>query len=293
MLCLTTLKMGNTIVIRSFANTQQRYAMISALRPVRNCVYFSTSKGTCLKNQQGCLQNMQHSNISYFSPHNYVKADNMREFSMTCVLAKGKDRGKDKKKQKPIHIDYNEMSQVLDVDKLTAQFEKTIDILKNDFIKHLSLRSSIGAIEELTVKFEGKDYMLQELAQISRKPKIIVLNVSTFPQAIPDILKSLQKNQMNLNPQQEGTTLYVPIPKVTKEYRETLSKNAKSFYVKCCNNIRDVRNKEIKTLKSKPNLAKDLIFRIETYIDALSHQYMGMAEEMLETKTKELLGDSD
>lgn len=205
--------MGNTIVMRFFDNTQQRNAMSFALRPTKNYDYFSTYKRTYLKNQQRCLQDMQHSNISCFSLYNYIKADNVREFSMTCILAKSKDRGKDKKKQKSVHIDYNEMSQVLDVDKLTAQFEKTIDILKNDFIKHLSVRSSIGAIEELTVKFEGKDYTLQELAQISRKPKLIVFNVSTFPQAIPDILKSLQKNQMNLNPQQDGTTLYVPIPK--------------------------------------------------------------------------------
>nr|XP_012229074.1 PREDICTED: ribosome-recycling factor, mitochondrial [Linepithema humile] len=292
---VTIEKMGN-IGILFTANIQLKsYAIISALRPMKNYLHhFALTEGIYyVKKQPRSLQVIQHCDISNFSFCNCVKMTNVRNFSVTCVLAKGKDRGKDKKKQKVQHIDYNEMEQVIDVKKLTSQFEKTIEILKNDFVKNLSVRSSMGAIENLSVKFEGKDYTLQELAQISRKPKLVVLNVSSFPQAIPDILKSLMKNQMKLNPQQDGTTIYIPTPKVTKEHRETLSKNAKNFYVKCCENIREIRNKQIKTVKQKEKLAKDLAFRIENYIDILSHQYTSEAEEMLEVKQKELLGDSE
>lgn len=55
---------------------------------------------------------------------------------------------------------------------------------------------------------------MQELAQIVRKnPKLIVINMGVFPQAIPAALEAISKSGMNLNPQQEGTTLYVPVPK--------------------------------------------------------------------------------
>ena len=37
-------------------------------------------------------------------------------------------------------------------------------------------------------------------------------------------MKTLQGSGMNLNPQQDGLRIYVPIPKVTKEYREKLVK---------------------------------------------------------------------
>ncbi|EFN75186.1 Ribosome-recycling factor, mitochondrial [Harpegnathos saltator] len=244
------------------------------------------------KSQQKCLNALYYHDISNYSPSTCTKLNN-RFFSITYTLAKAKDRGKDKKKQKVQHIDFNEMEEVIDVNKLTSQLDKAIEGLKNNFVKYLSIRSSVGALEELVVRFEDKDYTLQELAQISRKPKLIVLNISTFPQAIPNILNSLSKNQMNLNPQQDGTTVYVPIPKVTKEHRETLSKNAKGFYVKCCDNVRDIRNKQIKSLKREESLAKDLVFKIEGYIDALSQQYISKAEQLLETKQKELLGESE
>lgn len=199
----------------SFKILLRSYKIPAPLKPIINyssCV--SLNGGECFpKKQQRLLQTLQHRDISNYSPYICIKFDSARHFSVTCALPKAKDRGKDKKKQNVQHIDFNEMAQVFDVDKLTAQFDNTIEILKSDFVKYLSIRSSIGAVEELTVKFEDKDYTLQELAQINRKPKLIVLNVSTFPQAIPDILKSLTKNQMKLNPQQDGTTIYIPIPK--------------------------------------------------------------------------------
>lgn len=208
--------MGSITGTRVSLNILSRnYKIMSALRPMNNCLCrFSLSKEIYYpKSQQRFLHAFRYCDIPNCSPYIYIRIDNARYFSVTCILAKTKDRGKDKKKQKPQNIDFNEMEQIIDVNKLITQFEKTIDGLKNDFVKYLSVRSSIGAIEELSVKFEGKDYTLQELAQISRKPKLIVLSVSTFPQAIPDILKSLMKNQMKLNPQQDGTTIYVPVPK--------------------------------------------------------------------------------
>lgn len=286
--------MGSLIGIRFCNNQLRNYAMVLTLRPITSCIHHCLLNREMyyLENQQRFLRIAQHCDILNFSLANCLN-NNSRDFSMTCILAKGKDRGKDKKKSKSQHIDYHEMEQVINVDKLTSQLEKAIEIMKDDFAKYLSIRSTVGAIEELPVKFEGKDYTLQELAQISRKPKLIVLNISTFPQAIPDILKSLTKNQMNLNPQQDGTTVYVPIPKVTKEHRENLSKNAKSFYSKCCSNIRDIRNRQVKTVKNKEGLAKDIIFRMENYIDILSNQYVSKADQLLETKQKELLGDFD
>jgi len=192
---------------------QLRNISISVLKPLRNYSYYSSSnrKIYYFTSQQRIPQE---SHLRYdMSLCNHIKVTNARNFSLTCTLAKSKDRGKDKKKQKTQRIDYNELGQVIDAGKLISQFEKTIENLKDDFIKYLSIRSTVGAIEQLTVKFEDKDYTLQELAEISRKPKLMVLNVSIFPQTIPDILKSLEKNQMKLNPQRDGNMIYIPIPK--------------------------------------------------------------------------------
>lgn len=71
-----------------------------------------------------------------------------------------------------------------------------------------------GSLESLKIEFEDEEYILQDLAQISRKnPKTLIINMSSFPQLIPVVLKALADSGMNVSPQQEGTTIIIPIPK--------------------------------------------------------------------------------
>lgn len=223
-----------------------------------------------------------------------LKTIDARSFSLTAVCAKGKDRGGEKKKsKKPQHIDLSQVSEVTNVDQMTLEMERAIEHLKDNFIKHLSVRSTTGSIELIPVTYEGKEYKIQELAQIVRKPKLVVLNISSLPQTIPQIIVALSKSGMNLNPQQDGTTLYIPIPKVTKEHRENLSKSARTMYIKCRDNIKDVQNKYIKEAKRKTNVSEDLIRNAQNQIQAQANKFIMDAEKILETKQKELLASSD
>lgn len=137
-----------------------------------------------------------------------------RSFATTNLhLAKSKDRGKDRKKATQVRVNLNELSEIIDVERLTDQMERAVNEFKTNYAKNLTLRSSVGSIEQVPVTWEGKEYQLQELSQIARKPKMLVINVSAFPQVIPSILQAIAKSGMNLNPQQDGTSLFVPIPK--------------------------------------------------------------------------------
>ena len=76
-----------------------------------------------------------------------------------------------------------------------------------------NLYLSSGSIETIKVKYEGTDHALNELAQVVRKnPKTLVINCASAPQTIPNILQAIKVSGMNLNPQQDGTTLFIPVP---------------------------------------------------------------------------------
>lgn len=205
--------------------------------------------------------------------------------------AKGKDRGKDKKSKSKVVINTAEMSELFPVNKLRERCDAAIENMKDEFSKHLSLRSTTGSIETLRVRFEGKSYELQELAQIVRKnPKTIVVNFASFPQAIPDALKAINTSGLNLNPQQDGTTLYVPVPKVTKEHREALARNAKILYIKCRDAMRDVQNDNIKKIKKQTGVSEDLVFSVNKQINALCEEYYLLARKLYDAKCDELVG---
>ena len=85
----------------------------------------------------------------------------------------------------------------------------------------------IGSIENLPVEFEGDTYTLQEIAQIGRKgSQLLVVNLSGYPTVMKDVLKAINDSGMGLNPQQDGTTIFIPIPK----YSLKLKKKKKN----CC-----------------------------------------------------------
>ncbi|CAG9763269.1 unnamed protein product [Ceutorhynchus assimilis] len=211
----------------------------------------------------------------------------------TRSYAKGKDKKKENKgKAAKVVINETEISELVKVETLKTQLQKAVAHMEEDFIKNLSLRSTTGSIESVPISLNGKEHTLQELAQIVRKnPKTIVVNFATFPQAIPAALKALSKSGMNLNPQQDGTTLFIPIPKVTKEHREQLAKNAKQLFVKCKDSVRDVQNKYVKQVKRQDKVSEDLARNVEQQIVALADQFIAEAESMLNKKQTELLGD--
>ncbi|KAL3285349.1 hypothetical protein HHI36_019457 [Cryptolaemus montrouzieri] len=205
--------------------------------------------------------------------------------------AKGKDKKKEKGKTKVV-INEVQMAELLNVDSIKTQMNNSIEQMKDDFIKHLSIRSATGSIESLLVTVDGEEHTLQELAQISRKnPKTTIINMAIFPQAIPEAMKVIQKSGLNLNPQQDGTTIYIPIPKVTKEHRENLSKNAKQFFTKCKDNIREIQSKYTKSMKKKEGVSEDLLRNMEQQLKALADKYIMEGEQILQSKQKELTGE--
>lgn len=217
-------------------------------------------------------------------------------FPCVCTrgYAKGKARGGDKKTdkgKKKVEISDEQLAEVIKIDAMRTQMQKAVDRLKEEYVKNLSLRSTTGSIETLRVSLDGKEYELQELAQIVRKnPKTIVVNMTSFPQAIPAALQSIGKSGMNINPQQDGTTLFIPIPKVTKEHRENLAKNAKALFIKCRDSVREVQNKYVKTVKNNTTISQDLAYNIQEQVTALGDQYISQGEKIYEAKQTELIG---
>ncbi|XP_060519585.1 ribosome-recycling factor, mitochondrial isoform X2 [Cylas formicarius] len=190
-----------------------------------------------------------------------------------------------------VAIDENQLSEVINVETLKTQLEKAVFGLEEDFVKNLSLRSTAGAIESIPVTVDGTTHSLQEIAQIVRKnPKMVVINMSAFPQYIPDVVKAIGKSGMNLNPQQDGTSLFVPIPKVTKEHREGLSKSAKQLFTRSRDTIKDIQIKYVKQIKKKEKISEDLVRSVEQQIIAIADSYIQEAEKLLLRKQEELLG---
>ena len=257
------------------------FRMIQRLQPFLKSVHLSpatvASCGSICSNFQinpNESQNLQ--NVRFYAKMKDKKKDKARDKGFKLSAAKVSDE---------------DLNDVVNVEKYREQLDKAIEQLKNEFIKNLSLRSTTGAIETLKVSYEKEEHELQEIAQIIRKnPKTIVVNMVSFPQIIPAALQTLQKSGMNLNPQQDGTTIFIPVPKVTKEHRVELSKNAKALFVKCKDNVRAIQNGHVKKLKTNKEISDDFSKLAQIQLVAIADTYLSQGEKLLESKQKELVG---
>nr|CAG4642809.1 EOG090X0DUK [Evadne anonyx] len=207
----------------------------------------------------------------------------------TAVPAVYDDYSEEKKAA--VQINEDEIQELVNFDRFKSELERSLDQLKADYVKNLSLRSNLGSIENLPIDFEGDMYSLQELAQITKKgPQLLVVNISSFPTAAPSVVKAINESGMGLNPQQDGTKVFIQIPKVTKEHREHLAKSAKLMFQKFKDHARDVQNKYIREVKKKEKeVSADLAYSVQQQIQSYNEQITNQGENIMLAKQKELL----
>lgn len=273
--------MHNTHVKESLSKKMLPVRSISMLCPtLRGIVTRSTA--IPLPKQYKFIEN----NVSALSAWQYE-----------CVRHYAKGKQKEKARNKGVKfatykLTDEKLGEIIDVNKYRQKLQKPIETLQADYIKQLSLRSTTGSIETVKVKVDSEEHELQDIAQIIRKnPKTIVIDMIAFPQWIPAALLALQKSGLNINPQQEGTTIYVPVSKVTKEHRMTLAKNAKSLFIKCRDHIKNVQNEFIRKIKSNTKISEDDNFAACGQVTGMADEYVAQAEKIFETKQKELLNE--
>ncbi|MBN3278482.1 RRFM protein, partial [Polyodon spathula] len=100
-----------------------------------------------------------------------------------------------------------------------------------------------------------------------KSPQLILVNLTSFPEATAAATKAIRESGMNLNPEVDGAVVRVPIPKVTREHREKLAKLAKQFTNKAKESLRKVRTNAVNQAKrSKDTVSEDTIKLIEKQV---------------------------
>ncbi|XP_034764979.1 ribosome-recycling factor, mitochondrial-like isoform X2 [Acipenser ruthenus] len=213
--------------------------------------------------------------------------------SQSRHLATKKNKAKGKgQPQARVSINSALVEDIINLEEVKEEMNAVIENLKEDYSRNLSIRTSPGALDHITVTTKDGKFPLNQLGQISMKsPQLILVNMTSFPEATAAASKAIRESGMNLNPEVDGTLVRVPIPKVTREHRENLAKLAKQFTNKAKESLRKVRTNAVNQAKrSKDTVSEDTIKLIEKQIQQMVDDVAADMDKQLTTKTKELLG---
>ncbi|XP_052259709.1 ribosome-recycling factor, mitochondrial-like [Dreissena polymorpha] len=155
------------------------------------------------------------------------------------------------------------------------------------------MRTNIGMYGKLQVKTPDGSFPLNQIASIIQKtPSLVVVNLAKNSHYIAEVLSTLRNSGMNLNPQQEGQSLvYLTIPKVSREHREQLAKNAKAIFNKTKDSLNKVYSKFSK--KTSSINREDEKQLADKKLLAMKNAAQVAAEKQLKAKTEELLKTLD
>ncbi|KAH0615608.1 hypothetical protein JD844_005062 [Phrynosoma platyrhinos] len=196
------------------------------------------------------------------------------------------------KGQTRVHINASLVEDIISLEEVNEDMRSVLKSLQEDFSKTLNIRTSPGALDHIVISTKDGKFPLNQLGQISLKSsQLIIVNMSSFPEATAAAIKAIRESGMNLNPEADGPIIRVPVPKVTREHRESLATVAKQLTNKAKDSLRKVRAGAVsQTKKAKSTVSEDTIRLIEKQIQQMADDITAEMDKLLAAKTKELLG---
>ena len=80
---------------------------------------------------------------------------------------------------------------------------------------------------------------LADVATISRRQTELVINFASTPTAVTKAMKTILESNLGLNPQQDGLTIYIKMPKITTEHRMKIIAAVKALGQKTKDRLKD------------------------------------------------------
>jgi len=183
-------------------------------------------------------------------------------------------------------------AEVVDHRGFKGEVDDALDSLKKDLTSQLVVRTSANVFDQLEVKTVDGTFTLNELGTISQKgASLVIVNMAALPNYIPDVLKTIWASTLNVNPQQEGYNIVIPMPKVTKDHRQRLAAEAKRRLDTMKTDLRQIQSNYARDMKRRKEIgvSEDALFTVEQWLKQEIDDVTVVAEKLVKEKQEELL----
>lgn len=237
----------------------------------------------------------------YWTPttltHYALQAVKVRSLSSGLNYQQKRHAPKGKKAARPKRpLEDQEMVSVIEIDVYRKRVETILSEFKDHLDTKLTTRANTATLETLKVILDGlnEPLELRDIAQISMKSNnLIVINLSTMPEAIKPTVQALKNLGNIMDPQVEVNNIYVPMPRVTREHRENLVAAARKAALESKDKLRSLFSTF--SSKAKSNKAGVSVDLVHDTIDNLQFDINKQTQHidaLLKSRVEQLLNES-
>lgn len=172
------------------------------------------------------------------------------------------------------------------------RMSKAVDHVRHELATIRTGRASAALLDGVRVDYYGHPTPLNQIAAISI-PEARLLVVQPYERnLVPEVVKAIQKADLGLNPNSDGTLIRLPIPTLTEDRRKSLAKHAAKLIEEGKVVIRGIRrdvNDDIKKRREKGELGEDDARRQQDDVQKETDQAIKSLDEILEKKRQEIM----
>jgi ribosome recycling factor len=153
-------------------------------------------------------------------------------------------------------------------------------------------RATVALLDGIRVEYYGSPTPLNQVANLSAPDPTLITIQPWDPALIGVIEKAIRSSDLDLNPQNDGKLIRVPVPPLTEERRKTLIKHAHKLAEDGRVAIRNVRrdaNDGLKKLLKEHELGEDDEKHAISEVQKLTDQHIEKVNEALKKKEGEIV----
>ena len=178
------------------------------------------------------------------------------------------------------------------IDELNQKMTNAIKHLDKEFSTIRTSRANPSMLDNIFADAYGSKTPLNQLGNISATDSSTITIQVWDNSIIKNIENSILESDLGVNPQIDGQIIRIPIPKLSEERREELTKLAAKYAESSKIVIRNIRREFIdsqKDLKKNSEISEDDLKKILNEVQKLTDNSIEKIDELLKVKKEDIL----
>ncbi len=172
------------------------------------------------------------------------------------------------------------------------RMDATLETVRKELMVMRTGRASLSMLDGIRVDYYGTPTPLNQVGNLQVPDPTLITVQPWDPSVFTAVEKAIRTSDLDLNPQNDGKIIRIPIPSLTEERRKTLVKHAHRHAEEGRVAIRNVRrdvNEHLKRLLKDHTVSEDDEKHALDQIQKLTDQHIEKINEMLKKKEAEIM----
>jgi len=172
------------------------------------------------------------------------------------------------------------------------RMKRSITALSNGLAKIRTGRAHAGLLDHVTVEYYGSEVPVSQVANIT-VVDARTLSVQVWEKHMAEVVdRAIRESDLGLNPVLAGETLRIPLPPLTEERRQDLTRIVRAEGEEAKVAIRNLRreaNDQSKRLLRDKAISEDDDRRFQDEIQRLTDKYVAEVDALVANKEEEVM----